>query len=258
MAAPSLRSTSVLTEHLEYPPVSLVDDIINAVNETMYKCTSAMEKYLLDRSEVGGVSYEDEIRVGVAKLESLMESSVDKNFDKLELYVLRNVLRIPEELLDSGAFRLRHQVDLEVGWNEQQQEDINAVMQDKVRELEAAFQVNAVLVDNLHKLRQLHRKLQKFKALLVRFVQDQALQDSKLLESVKPIDDTVKLLILQLRRLYIESEENCSIDKVNSIVEEIGDSNNRPVSGRSRYINAGTELVLNKLGEKEVQKKAIQ
>ena len=42
MSAPSLRSTALLTELLGFPPISLVDDIINNVNEVMYKCTAAM------------------------------------------------------------------------------------------------------------------------------------------------------------------------------------------------------------------------
>ncbi|KAL3228617.1 Kinetochore-associated protein MTW1 [Nakaseomyces bracarensis] len=246
MSAPSLRSTSVLTEHLEYPPVSLVDDIINSVNETMYKCTSAMEKYLLDRSVVGGVSYEEEIRVGVAKLESLMESSVDRNFDKLELYVLRNVLRIPEELLESNVFRLKHQLDLEIV-DVEKKEEVDARLTEKVAELEAAFQLNTVLVDKLRKLKELHRRLLRFKDLLVRFVEEQTPHDTRLLESIKPIDDTVKLLILQLRRLYIESEENCSMDKVNGIVDDVQENGTRPISGRGKYIDAGAELILNKL-----------
>ena len=112
MSAPTMRSTSILTEHLGYPPISLVDDIINAVNEIMYKCTAAMEKYLLSKSRIGENDYGEEIKSGVAKLESLLENSVDKNFDKLELYVLRNVLRIPEEYLDANVFRLENQKDL--------------------------------------------------------------------------------------------------------------------------------------------------
>lgn len=36
----------------------------------------------------------EEIETGVHKLETLLESSVDKNFDKFEIYVLRNILSI--------------------------------------------------------------------------------------------------------------------------------------------------------------------
>jgi kinetochore protein Mis12/MTW1 len=40
------------------------------------------------------------------KLETLLESTVDKNFDKFEIYVLRSVLSVPEEL--ATWVRLRH------------------------------------------------------------------------------------------------------------------------------------------------------
>lgn len=36
-----------------------------------------------------------EIEEGVLKLETLMENAVDKNFDKLEIWTLRNVLCLP-------------------------------------------------------------------------------------------------------------------------------------------------------------------
>lgn len=39
-----------------------------------------------------------EIDEGVHQLETLLESTVDKNFDKLEIYALRNILTVPEDL----------------------------------------------------------------------------------------------------------------------------------------------------------------
>ena len=38
-----------------------------------------------------------EIDEGVLKLETLMENAVDKNFDKLEIWTLRNVLCLPRK-----------------------------------------------------------------------------------------------------------------------------------------------------------------
>ena len=39
---------------------------------------------------------EDEIEIGMGKLESLLESTIDNNFDKFELYCLRNIFNIPK------------------------------------------------------------------------------------------------------------------------------------------------------------------
>ena len=52
-----------------------------------------------------------EIENGVHQLETLLQSTVDRNFDKLEIYVLRNVLSVPSDLM--AWVRLKH---YEVSW----------------------------------------------------------------------------------------------------------------------------------------------
>lgn len=47
-----------------------------------------------------------EIETGTHQLETLLYSSIDRNFDKFELYMLRNILAIPLE--DAGWIRLKH------------------------------------------------------------------------------------------------------------------------------------------------------
>lgn len=41
-----------------------------------------------------------EIEEGLHKLETLLYSTVDKNFDKFEIYVLRNILSVPADLVN--------------------------------------------------------------------------------------------------------------------------------------------------------------
>lgn len=41
-----------------------------------------------------------EIEEGLQKLETLLNATVDKNFDKFEIYVLRNILSVPSDLAD--------------------------------------------------------------------------------------------------------------------------------------------------------------
>lgn len=58
----------------------------------------AAEKRTPEKDEDGTDVYPDaalEIEEGVLKLETLMENAVDKNFDKLEIWTLRNVLCLP-------------------------------------------------------------------------------------------------------------------------------------------------------------------
>uniref|UniRef100_UPI002FC7F521 Mis12 domain-containing protein n=1 Tax=Halalkalibacter flavus TaxID=3090668 RepID=UPI002FC7F521 len=55
-----------------------------------------------------------EIENGLNQLETLLEATVDKAFDKFEIYVLRNILTVPEDLV--GWIRLGHyEVNPEIG-----------------------------------------------------------------------------------------------------------------------------------------------
>ena len=47
-----------------------------------------------------------ELEFGMAQVETLLENAVDRNFDAFELYVLRNVFNVPEEV--EGYLRLQH------------------------------------------------------------------------------------------------------------------------------------------------------
>jgi kinetochore protein Mis12/MTW1 len=47
-----------------------------------------------------------ELEEGLQKLETLLNSTVDKNFDKFEIYVLRNILSVPAEL--ASWIQLQH------------------------------------------------------------------------------------------------------------------------------------------------------
>lgn len=248
MSAPTMRSTSLLTEHLEYPPISLIDDIINAVNEIMYKCTHAMEKYLLERNEIDGVDYTTEIKVGTAKLESLLENAVDKNFDKLELYVLRNVLNVPQNLLDSNAFRLKHHSDLVLGddlQRETQMQELSSTME----KIEEVFKLNQVLQSRLKETRKLQAKVVKFKQLMIQLLDCKLNSEEstvQMLKSLKPVDDTIKLLMSQLRGLYLENEEYCSLDQVRAITTRYEQLKDTTVS-RTGYINRQSEQTLGSL-----------
>jgi hypothetical protein len=110
------------------PFQSLIDDIINSINNLIYQAISSLESGLLatpperlgfghasngstipDTDEDGNVVYPEaklEIENGLHQLETLLEANVDKAFDKFEIYVLRNILTVPEDLL--FWVRLKH------------------------------------------------------------------------------------------------------------------------------------------------------
>lgn len=125
MRSAPTRSTPLA---LANPAQSLIDDIINSINNLIYQAISSLESGLLstpperlgfghaqngstipDTDEDGNVVYPEaqlEIENGLHQLETLLESTVDKAFDKFEIYLLRNILTVPEDLL--GWVRLKH------------------------------------------------------------------------------------------------------------------------------------------------------
>ncbi|KAK6525018.1 hypothetical protein TWF281_011907 [Arthrobotrys megalospora] len=120
------KTTSLITEHLTFTPLEVVDDIINAANESVYGTVQQLENYLrssgpsalgyvadgsiAETDEDGKELFDDvamnEIQQGLHMLEMLMESKVDKAYDQFEVYVLRNIFSVPPEIRD--WMRLRH------------------------------------------------------------------------------------------------------------------------------------------------------
>lgn len=114
---------------------ALIDDIINAVNQIAEKALNSIEYALLqappellgfrapvktngssgdgDADDSVAAAARLEIEHGTHQLETLLCSSIDRNFDKLELYVLRNILCVRPE--DRDWMRLGHYEGLEFG-----------------------------------------------------------------------------------------------------------------------------------------------
>jgi kinetochore protein Mis12/MTW1 len=133
MPQPTPESTAVLAEHLGYTPLTLVDDVINVVNELMYGGVSTLEAGLMsmppdllgfktsqgmirDTDDDGRTQLtedeENELQKGVHQLETLWENAVDQNFDKFEIFVMRNLLAIEPDLVP--WVRLDHHKDLDL------------------------------------------------------------------------------------------------------------------------------------------------
>ncbi|KAK3301973.1 Mis12 protein-domain-containing protein [Chaetomium strumarium] len=130
----SRSDTELLTEHFGYPPVSLLDEIINAINFLAERALHSIEQGLLNAPPAslgfrpskyrsngstsnttdqnnnnsnngdhhrGGEDeddddparrHRDEVESGTHQLETLLWASIDKNFDRFEIYVMRNIL----------------------------------------------------------------------------------------------------------------------------------------------------------------------
>ncbi|KAI0016668.1 Mis12 protein-domain-containing protein [Xylariomycetidae sp. FL0641] len=138
MTASGSSETQLLTEHFGYPPVSLIDDIINSVNILADRALSSVEKGLLtappsaigfkasssnSKSKRNADATDDveqspaerakaEVENGTHQLETLLCASIDRNFDKFEIYVMRNLLCVtPHDVSD--WMRLSHYAGLD-------------------------------------------------------------------------------------------------------------------------------------------------
>ncbi|KAJ1963200.1 hypothetical protein GGI12_002196 [Dipsacomyces acuminosporus] len=92
---PSEKTQSLIVEHFGFLPISFIDEIINASNDTIYRATDALSKFVEKEQGSGEATSQ-----AVNKAETLLEHAVDKNFDKFELYALRNLFNIPQGLED--------------------------------------------------------------------------------------------------------------------------------------------------------------
>ncbi|RNJ53318.1 hypothetical protein D7B24_002020 [Verticillium nonalfalfae] len=119
MAQPQITDTEILTEHLGYAPVSLLDSIINVVNSLADRTLDRVEQGLTgasaktlgfekalkkqqqqqpkqnpsaDPPRTADEAAKFEVADGVHKLETLLCNAIDKNFDIFELYVMRYLI----------------------------------------------------------------------------------------------------------------------------------------------------------------------
>ncbi|KAJ1644950.1 hypothetical protein J3B02_001091 [Coemansia erecta] len=106
---PSEITQSLIVEHFGFLPISFIDEIINAANDTIYRATDALSKFV--EKEQGSSEATSQ---AVNKAETLLEHAVDKNFDKFELYALRNLFNIPQGLEEYVVMPHR-QADVDTG-----------------------------------------------------------------------------------------------------------------------------------------------
>ncbi|KAJ1999540.1 hypothetical protein GGI04_004531 [Coemansia thaxteri] len=87
---PSEGAVRLIVEHFGFLPITFIDEIINAANDTVYRATDALSKFVEKEQGSGEATLQ-----AVNKAETLLEHAVDKNFDKFELYALRNLFNVP-------------------------------------------------------------------------------------------------------------------------------------------------------------------
>ncbi|ODQ46689.1 hypothetical protein PICMEDRAFT_16525 [Pichia membranifaciens NRRL Y-2026] len=238
-----LNTTRLLTEHFGFQPITVIDDIINVINEIMYRCTEQLEQILINQKlqleesanerllqqrsddiivdanlsktrEEKQYSVED-IQTGTATLESLLEHSINRNFDKFEVYALRNVFTLPEDLVSGGHVRLKHHEGLQVYDNiVQKDREITQEMLETVRQIQQQVEFNKVLCDAVPKFQKLARVSKLVKMRLQPLIADEQSgpETRRTLAQLTPLNDTIFFLVTQLRS---------TCDKVNAMKDLI-------------------------------------
>lgn len=228
MSAPDAYTTEILTEHLGFPPIALIDDIINAVNGIMYKCTAAVEEYLYSHQpKEAPHEVSTEIEHGTAKLETLLENTLDHNFDKFELYALRNILNMPYGL----PIRLKHQECI-VPNAEQKSVELDLTIRETLKKIEYELKIKRLLMIQVRKAKKIVNLLRIYKTAM-NFIEEQ----TDIRKQLEPLDETIYYLVNLSQELFgkVEEIQNSSIHSV-----QAGD--------RERYLGVETGKLLKILG----------
>lgn len=284
MSTGDYKVMAVLTEHMGFPPITLIDEVINAVNEIMLKALSGLEDFLIKQrlgqlKEQGCAlepeenkamevqkdkiqSLEDankvfslaEIHSGLTLLATLCHSHLDKNFDKFELYTLRNILTIPKDLVYEGWIRLKHQSylysykDLKLS-----SKDDDKKLQQLVTNVNLELHIRKILKLHIAKARAIIRSLKQYKTSIDGLVLAHANKQLKpevvklLQENLDPMNENVYYLLSQVSELVQQVLK--LNDKILRGATGTGqtDIQFKP-SSRDLYIEDKTQILLEKIG----------
>lgn len=285
MSTLDYRATAILTEHLGYPPLTLIDHVINAVNHVLDNCIAALDKYLdemrierekqvlknrnsdndvLVNSSLGKDNSDyidlnkflEEIISGSAKLETLLNSQIDKNFDKFELYTLRNILTIPKDLVEEGWIKLKHHegVDFSIIHNDYNNESkkLDSQIKQLMRDISLELKLRKILKLQLIKANKILKSLEKFKEIfLTTFFDDESNQlttESKIaLRSLEPITDNLYFILNQVDELISQISLLNSKFLKNKTLNDINNLKFLPTI-RDRYIWSKSTKLLESVG----------
>lgn len=269
---------AILTEHFGFPPIALIDDVINAVNLIMYRCTDGMEKYLLGRQEKRKqellktkdldedvlmedvtlndqngehVPSKDEIKLGTAKLETLLETEISKNFDKFELYCLRNLFSIPKELIDSGMFRLSHHKGIDFDKTAKRKSNptaaLDAQIESLLKDIQFELQLRKILKLQIVKAKKLVGLLEQYKGIFKFLKTPENPATADLLKALSPLDENLFYLLEQANELFAMVQKIQF--KLGNRVEVGGikDLKLYP-SARAKYLNGKSYKLLESIG----------
>ncbi|RKP27856.1 Mis12 protein-domain-containing protein [Syncephalis pseudoplumigaleata] len=141
----------LLAEHLGFMPLTLVDDVINAINELLYQATTIFQDFVEEHQGAG-----DHTETGMSQLETILEHNIDYYFDIFELYTLNHILSLPDNL----PIILPHYKD--IVWEETPEDpkELDATLNRARKTLQNTMMVNRVAKEQIPRLDQLLRRIE--------------------------------------------------------------------------------------------------
>ncbi|OMJ17141.1 Kinetochore-associated protein MTW1 [Smittium culicis] len=198
---PNQKIYEIVVENFEFIPLKFIDQIINAVTDGVLRITKLLSEFV--EAELGdGIENEEAIN----RIETFLEYSADKNFDKFELYALRNIFNINEGLenyINSNKIQKNLAAATE--------EDINEALlkiEKSFKEIIIQRAIEKKLLKNIEEIDSLVKRLSEIESdLKTTFCYEESIVDGSILSP-----DKIKS---EIKRLFDE------VEKLESIGEEI-------------------------------------
>ncbi|KAI9348648.1 Mis12 protein-domain-containing protein [Obelidium mucronatum] len=149
------RARELVVEHFGFTPLDLIDNVFNVVNEVIMQALEAFEEFVIDR-----LGSEDAAEEGSVALQTLMESTIDKYFDKFETYAAKNVFSIPSNL----CVTLPHYEGIDDSLIDEDEKEIESRVEALRERLAAAKYYNSTLSTAVTELQSSNASLEKLLA----------------------------------------------------------------------------------------------
>lgn len=180
------------TEFLGWTPLSYVDSVIAVVHKYVNSALNSLQQFI-----DGELKTSMENEIGMQMTSTLLESAVDKSFDKWELYCLRQVFRIPKQA-EICQFK-----DTDWSITAEQEHELDSRTEDALSKLAKLRKVNEKLVEN-------RVYIQKRMELLGTVTK--AMDFLPTMESVSALPNECQLFATEMKNLIKISQETKVLD----------------------------------------------
>lgn len=275
MASTNYRAMAIIAEQIGIPPITLLDEIVNAINQIMKKATLGLEAYLKRQrlaylnqfqnegdqqgnnkkqlEEAQRVFNLEAIEQGAVLFDTLCHSQLDQNLDKFEMYLMRNVFKIPDRLVDEGWMLLKHQEYMRSAkLPKLAVKEADKQLQTLVKNINKELQLRKILKVQIAKSKAIITSLKLYKdcvdGLLLTHANTQLTPEAVrvLGEKLDPMNESVFYLLTQVNELVHQVLLLSS--KVAAPEAQTLLNGNSSVSSRDAYIEEKTRILLEKIG----------